>query len=557
MTLSSPPDFNPDTYATLAAMVDVAPLLIASIGPDQRYRLVNAEYEKIWGKPRDWFVGRRVADTLPEEIYRCIEPYLHTALAGSAVDFEYEGHYVPSEPLVLRDMRARYTPNIVNGRQDGIVVVVEDITDYRSVERAMRTAQQQLRDIVDNVPVFIAYLSADSRYRFVNSAYERWYGRPRDWFVGRSVQEVMGAQVFAGIEAQWQRAMNGEAVNFSFERLSPDGREVRILEAYLVPDHGPQGVQGIYTLVTDDTERRLAEDAALRAQWKMRAVADNLPALITYIDAEMRYRYVNAGFLSWYQRPAHAFIGKRVAEVVGEVYALTGPLMERALRGESIDFDYLRQNEHFSEPGRVMRVRLLPDTVAGVTRGFIALIEDITDARRAEHVLRQAEQELRAVLNAIPVLVAVFDMEARFTYVNRQFADWCGKPESFFPGRRLDEVLSSDVSARAAVGHARDGWRARDVWSHRSRQAAQRRRRAPLPRGVRTVHGRRRATRLRRHRAGRHRLGRNQSRASRTGDAPAPDCQRQQRGVLPDQPAPHRAHLRQSRPRTDLRHLER
>jgi PAS domain S-box-containing protein len=448
MTLSSPPDFNPDTYATLAAMVDVAPLLIASIGPDQRYRLVNAEYEKIWGKPRDWFVGRRVADTLPEEIYRRIEPYLHTALAGTAVDFEYEGHYVPSEPLVLRDMRARYTPNIVNGRQDGIVVVVEDITDYRSVERAMRTAQQQLRDIVDNVPVFIAYYDADWRYRFVNSAYEHWYGQPRDWFVGRTVQEVMGDGIYRRILPQLQRAMDGEAINFSFERLSPDGSEVRILDTYLVPDHGPHGVQGIYTMVTDDTERRLAEDAALRAQWEMRAVADNLPALITYIDADLRYRYVNAGFLSWYQLPVHAFIGKRVEDVVGEVYALTGPLMQRALRGESIDFDYPRRNERFSDADRVLRVRLLPDTVAGVTRGFIALIEDITDARHADDALRQAARELRAVINAIPALVAAFDVDARFTYVNRQFAEWCGQPEDWFPGRRLADVLTPELAPR-------------------------------------------------------------------------------------------------------------
>ena len=85
--------------------------------------------------------------------------------------------------------------------------------------------------------------------------------------------------------------------------------------------------------------------------------------------------------------------------------------MDRALQGESIDFDYLRLNERFTDPERVMRVRLLPDTVAGRTRGFIALLEDITDARRAEQSQRQAEQELRAVIDAIPALVAAFDME--------------------------------------------------------------------------------------------------------------------------------------------------
>ncbi len=448
MTLSAPPDFNPDTYAGLAAMVDAAPLMIASLGPDQRYRLVNAEYERQWNQPRDWFVGRHIADTLPEPIYRVIAPHLATALAGTAVDFEYHDHPVDGEAQVLRDLRARYTPNIVNGQQDGIVVVIEDISRYRSVERVMQTAQQQLHDIIDNVRVFIAYYGADWRYQFVNYAYEHWYGQPREWFVGRTVQEVLGEEIFARLEPQLQRAMHGETVNFVFQRVSPDGREIRILDTHLMPDRGVDGVQGIYSMVTDDTERRLAEDAALRAQWEMRAVADNLPALVAYIDADLRYRYVNAGFLTWYQMPAHAFIGNKVADVVGKSYALTGPLMDRALQGESIDFDYLRLNERFTDPERVMRVRLLPDTVAGRTRGFIALLEDITDARRAEQSQRQAEQELRAVIDAIPALVAAFDMEARFTYVNRQFAVWYGQPEQWFPGRRLEDLLTPELVAR-------------------------------------------------------------------------------------------------------------
>ena len=448
MTLSSAPDFNPETYAGLAAMVDAAPLLIASIGPDLRYRLVNAEYQRIWNKPHNWFVGRTVAESLTDEVYRLIAPHLATALAGTAVDFEYAGHHTPDAPQVLRDMRVRYTPNIINGRQDGIVAVVEDITRYRSVERAMRSAQQQLRDIVDNVPVFIAYCDVNWRYQFVNSAYEQWYGQPREWFVGRTAQEVMGTELFQRVETQLRRAMAGEAINFVFQHLSPDGREMRIFDSHLIPAMSGNGVQGIYAMVTDDTERRLAEDAALRAQWEMRAVADNLPALITYVDADMRYRYVNAGFLAWYQLPAHAFVGNKVEDLVGASYALTGPLMERALKGESLDFDYLRRNEAFADAERVLRVRLVPDTVAGHTRGFIALLEDITDARKAEHARRQTEQELRAVIDAIPALVAAFDMEARFTYVNRQFAAWYGEHETWFPGRRLEDLLTPELADR-------------------------------------------------------------------------------------------------------------
>ncbi len=447
MTVNSPPDFNPATYANLAAMVDAAPVMIACIGPDLRYRQVNAEYERICQRPRDWFIGRSVAQALPADVYRKILPRLEMALAGVAVDFEYEGYFTLAAPSVLRDMRARYTPNIVNGQQDGIVVVVEDITRYRSAERALDTAQEQLKEIVDHVPVFIAHFSAEWRYTFVNAAYERWYGKSRQWFVGRTVREVMGSENFVRIESQLQRVMAGETVHFVFERRAPNGDCIHVLDAHFVPDVGAEGVRGIYSLVTDDTQRRVAQDAALRAQWEMRAVADNLPALITYVDDELRYRYVNASFLAWYQQAPQDFIGHKVEDVVGSAFALTGPLMRRALSGESLDFEYPRRNERFPDPERILRVRLLPDTIAGLTRGFIALIDDITDMRRADDALRRAEQELRAVIDTTPALVAAFDMEARFIYVNRSFAEWCGRPERWFPGRQVETVMAPALAA--------------------------------------------------------------------------------------------------------------
>ena len=447
MTVNSQPDFNPASYANLAAMVNAAPLLIACIGPDLRYRQVNAEYERVYQRPREWFAGRKLAQALPPHIYREILPRLEMALSGVAVDFEYEGNFTRAEPAQVRHLRARYTPNIVNGRQDGIVVVIEDITRYRSVARALDTSQEQLKEIVDHVPVFIAYFSADLRYKFVNAAYERWYGKPRQWFVGRTIREVMGPENFARVESQMHRVMDGETVHFVFERRAPNGDCTHVLDTHFVPDFDADGVRGIYCLVTDDTQRRVAQDAALRAQWEMRAVADNLPALITYIDADLRYRYVNASFLSWYQQPPQDFIGHRVEDLVGSVFALTGPLLRRAAQGESLDFEYPRRNDNFADPDRVLRVQLLPDTVAGITRGFIALIDDITDARRAENALRRAEQELRAVIDTIPALVAAFDMEARFIYVNRSFAEWCGRPESWFPGRRAEAVMAPALAA--------------------------------------------------------------------------------------------------------------
>ena len=43
-----------------------------------------------------------------------------------------------------------------------------DITERKRVEQALRSREEQLRLIVDNIPVLIAYVDPEHRYLFAN-----------------------------------------------------------------------------------------------------------------------------------------------------------------------------------------------------------------------------------------------------------------------------------------------------------------------------------------------------------------------------------------------------
>ena len=54
-----------------------------------------------------------------------------------------------------------------------------------------------------------------------------------------------------------------------------------------------------------------------RGERGFRTLADNVPALFSYIDAEQRYRYVNRRYRKLWNRPAEEIIGTTVAELLG------------------------------------------------------------------------------------------------------------------------------------------------------------------------------------------------------------------------------------------------
>ena len=70
---------------------------------------------------------------------------------------------------------------------------------------------------------------------------------------------------------------------------------------------------------------------------------------------------------------------------------------------------------------------------------------DITARKRAERELRESEQELRLIANAVPAMIAYVDREERYRFHNRAFEQWIGLGGGQISGHTTSEVLGADT----------------------------------------------------------------------------------------------------------------
>ena len=115
-------------------------------------------------------------------------------------------------------------------------------------------------------------------------------------------------------------------------------------------------------------------------------VADRVPALISYVDADLRYRYVNRTYLDWFELEPHDIIGKQLKDVVGDaVYSGVLPELSRDLAGEEFTFEKFMPYKT-GGPRNVL-VTYIPDRSPDGVVGFFAFVVDLSEKKPVDSAL--------------------------------------------------------------------------------------------------------------------------------------------------------------------------
>src|SRR5205814_5086333 len=112
----------------------------------------------------------------------------------------------------------------------------------------------------------------------------------------------------------------------------------RWVRVRLTPRRDGEGVvRGYYVVSTDIHDIKVAQGQIEEKERQLRQVIDSIPTPMVYVDAQMRYRYVNDAFLEYIGLAPTQVIGHSVREVLGdERWAAVAPTIERVQRGETV-----------------------------------------------------------------------------------------------------------------------------------------------------------------------------------------------------------------------------
>ncbi len=179
-------------------------------------------------------------------------------------------------------------------------------------------------------------------------------------------------------------------------------------------------------------------------QIQMSRMADSLPVMFAYCDAERRYQFANRPYAHRFGLEPKDILGKTIVEIFGDpAYAEICGHLDAALTGKPVEFEI---DVDYPNLGvRIMQCSYHPDfDRAGGVQGVTAALIDITERLSAEALLRDSERRYRLLLEGLPQLVWSCLPDGRCDYLSRQWVDYTGKPEAEQLGYGWAEAVHLD-----------------------------------------------------------------------------------------------------------------
>lgn len=308
--------------------------------------------------------------------------------------------------------------------------VIFDNTERKIAENKLRESELRFKQISEGTEEWIWEVDTAGIYTYVNPLVSD--------LLGYSPRELVGKMHFYDLFEPVDRENYKEMALEIFSRkenirnfvnccIHKNGQKVYLSTSgfpILDSDNNLKGYRGIDV---DITERKKAEDELKQSEMRFRNIVEGTKAILFSTNSRGIFTYLNEAACTKLEVDYENLIGKFYLRFVhpanrAETHAIFTEQIKNPTPNKSIDVKILTGSGNIGWLSLLLNPVYKEEKIIGMS--CVAL--DITGRKHAEEALRLSEKTYRDFANFLPQPVFEFDINGRFTFVNRATVEISG-----------------------------------------------------------------------------------------------------------------------------------
>lgn len=357
-------------------------------------------------------LSRLVATIHPDDEVKNLAAMAESARTMSSLHVEFRVHHPEKGG---RWVEARSLPQ---REPDGSVLwhgFTHDITERKRMEQALVASRQEFQTLAENLPDSVVRYDRNARHVYLNPSARRALAFGTSALPSAAFDELWETPAGAFYRRKVQQVLNtASPVEFEFiANPLPGKSKARYYHVHVVPEYSHDGqLIGALGLAHDISERKQAEKMLIQREREFHSLAENLPDNLARWDREGRYFYINPTLESTLRVPAANVLGKTIGEAFPDgrfapVEQVIATVIETG-QPQRVTRQPVPQEDGSMQ---LHEVSLTPEWDAhGEITGVLAISRDMTEQFRLQEVIAAREQELRALAESSPGMMASFHL---------------------------------------------------------------------------------------------------------------------------------------------------
>ena len=383
--------------------------------------------------------------THPDDIERD-ENYINDLISGKYTSMRWEKRYIHKEGYTVWVDLSTVLQRDKDNNPHYFITTIQDISERKRNQEDLLKSEERYRSLLTNLETGVVVHAPDTSIVMNNHRASNLLGLSEEQMKGKLAIDPHWKFIHEnGVPFKLEEypvnriiATKNSIYNLILGVVRPVTNDLVWLtvNGFPVFDDKNELIEILISFI-EITERIKAEDALKESVNKFRQTFEFSPVGIVMVDLNKHFTNCNDAFSLFLGYPTDEIIGKEINDItyLDDVHIGMNE-MKAIVKGElnisNVQKRYVHKNGHIVW-GEVT-ITLIRDN-SGNPQYFLAIIQDITDRKVAEEKLKQSEMRLRVLIDTIPDLIWLKDVEGVYRQCNKHFEDLFGTKEENIVGK--------------------------------------------------------------------------------------------------------------------------